>query len=371
MEDKYNHNKASPPSANLSSDMYRIRGEMAVPDVQIVTSAGLRIPAHACILASSSTVLESKLERPRKHHRRSETVIPIAGVPCEAVVAFVGFLYSYRCREEEMEKYGMHLLALSHVFLVPQLKQMCSKGLIRRLTIENVVDVLQLARLCDAPDLYLKCMKLVSAHFKAAEATEGWKFLQKHDPWLELDILQFIHEAESRKTRTRKHREEQRVFLELSEGMECLEHICREGCAYVVPKDDDRAPRSRDRVPCGKFRTCQGLQMLLRHFGTCKRRAGGGRCSRCTRMWQLLRLHSFICDQPGDCCRVPLCRQFKMKAQQEKTVGHDARWGLLVKKLVSAKAISSLSAAKRKRESSHECRSSRDFQRQIGMINFV
>lgn len=58
------------------------------------------------------------------------------------------------------------------------------------------MDVLQLARLCDAPDIYLKCVKLVSKHFKAVEVTEGWKFLQDHDPWLELEILQFMDEAE-------------------------------------------------------------------------------------------------------------------------------------------------------------------------------
>lgn len=103
----------------------------------------------------------------------------------------------FRCTEEEMEKYGIHLLALSHVYSVPQLKQRCTKGLGERLTIDNVVDVLQLARLCDAPDLYLRCMKLAASRFKAVEKTEGWKFLQDHDPWLELQILQFMDEAES------------------------------------------------------------------------------------------------------------------------------------------------------------------------------
>ena len=103
----------------------------------------------------------------------------------------------FRCSEEEMEKYGIHLLALSHVYSVPQLKQSCTKVLGDWLTMENVVDVLQLARMCDAPNLYLKCMKLVANHFKAVEKTEGWKFLQDHDPWLELEILHFMDEAES------------------------------------------------------------------------------------------------------------------------------------------------------------------------------
>ncbi|KAK9105384.1 hypothetical protein Scep_022228 [Stephania cephalantha] len=59
----------------------------------------------------------------------------------------------------------------------------------RRLTVESVMDVLQLARLCDAPDLYLKCMNLVLREEKAVQGTKGWKFLQDNDPYLELEIL--------------------------------------------------------------------------------------------------------------------------------------------------------------------------------------
>ena len=59
------------------------------------------------------------------------------------------------------------------------------------------MDVLQLARLCDSPDLYLKCMRMLSSNFKAVEKTEGWKFMHENDLFLELEILQFIDEAES------------------------------------------------------------------------------------------------------------------------------------------------------------------------------
>ncbi|XP_017973901.1 PREDICTED: BTB/POZ and TAZ domain-containing protein 1 [Theobroma cacao] len=336
MEDKNNH--------NTTSSVISSAPELPEPDVQILTSGGLRIAAHSSILAMVSPVLENIMDRPRKH-RTSERVIPILGVPCDAVSAFVGYLYSTRCTEEQMEKYGIHLLALSHVYSVTQLKQRCARGVSQRLTIENVVDELQLARLCDAPDLYLKCMKLVAAHFKSVEQTEGWKFMQDHDPWLELEILQFIDEAESRKKRTRRHRVEQSLYLQLSEAMECLEHICTEGCTTVGPYDVEPAKK---RGPCNKYTTCQGVQLLIKHFASCKRRANGGGCSRCKRMWQLLRLHSSICDQP-DSCRVPLCRQFKLKAQQQ-IMGDDALWKLLVRKVLSAKTISSLSLPKRKRE---------------------
>ncbi|KAI3464174.1 hypothetical protein Pfo_020837 [Paulownia fortunei] len=316
-------------------------GEMSEPDVHIVTSAGILIPAHSKVLASASPVLENIIERPLKR-RSSGRQIPILGVPYDAVSVFIQFLSSSRCSEEQMEKYGIHLLALSHVYLVPQLKQRCTRGLAEQLTLDNVVDVLQLARLCDAPDLYLKCMKLLSNNFKAVEETEGWKFLQNHDPYLELEILQFMDEAESRKKRTRRHREEQSLYIQLSEAMDCLQHICSEGCTNVGPYDMDP---SEHKGPCSKFSTCHGLQLLIKHFGTCKKRVKGG-CWRCKRMWQLFRLHSSICDQPDE-CRVPLCREFKLKVVQDRR-GSDARWRLLVRKVASAKAI--LSLPKRKRE---------------------
>lgn len=85
--------------------------------------------------------------------------------------------------------------------------------------------------------------------------------------------------------------------------MECLEHICTEGCTSVGPHDVEP---TKKKGPCSKFSTCQGLQLLIGHFATCKKRVNGG-CLRCKRMWQLLRLHSSICDQ-SDSCRVPLCR---------------------------------------------------------------
>ncbi|XP_042497269.1 BTB/POZ and TAZ domain-containing protein 1-like isoform X2 [Macadamia integrifolia] len=235
-----------------------------------------------------------------------------------------------------MDKYGIHLLTLSHVFSIRQLKLRCSRGLATRLTTDNVVDVLQLARLCDAPDLYLKCMKLVSKHLKTVEKTEAWKFLQDHDSWLELEILQFLDEAELRQKHRSREREAQTLYLQLSEAMECLEHICTDGCTSVGPNDKEP---SKSKGPCQKFSTCQGLQFLIRHFATCSRRVRGG-CTRCLRMSQLFRLHSSICDQP-DTCKVPLCRKIQPKTQLEKK-GDDARWKLLVRKVLAAKVISSL-----------------------------
>jgi len=43
------------------------------------------------------------------------------------------------------------------------------------LTTDNVIDVLQLARLRDAPRLNLLCTRLIVESFKTVAKSEGWK----------------------------------------------------------------------------------------------------------------------------------------------------------------------------------------------------
>lgn len=99
-----------------------------------------------------------------------------------------------------------------------------------------------------------------------------------------------------------KKKEEKKVYLQLYEAMEALLHICKDGCRTIGPRDK---VFKGSQVACG-FPACKGLETLVRHFSSCKTRVPGG-CVHCKRMWQLLELHSRICNQP-DSCKVPLCR---------------------------------------------------------------
>ncbi|XP_062207810.1 BTB/POZ and TAZ domain-containing protein 1-like [Phragmites australis] len=318
-------------------------------DVDVVTAGGRRrIPAHSSVLASASPVLGSIMQRRMQKNRDSgkagRAVIRIRGVTDNAAAAFVRLLYAGRCGEgeeesEDMEKYAMQVLVLAHAYQVPWLKRSCEGAIGARLTADSVVDVLQLASLCDAPRLHLRCTRLLAKEFAAVERTEAWQFLQENDPWQELDILQRLHEADLRRRRWRRKRAEQRVYMELSEAMDCLDHICTEGCTEVGPAGRAPAPS-----PCALYATCRGLQLLIRHFSKCHRKS----CALCQRMWQLLRLHAALCDQPGR-CNTPLCMQFKRKEQEKaaaKAGNDDDKWGLLVKKVKAARVFSSLASRK-------------------------
>lgn len=97
-----------------------------------------------------------------------------------------------------MKKFVLHLLVLSHSYSVPSLKRVCVYLLERGwLTKENVVDVLQLARKCDAPRLSLFCVCMIVKHFKAISSTEGWKVMKRANPALEQELLESVVEADS------------------------------------------------------------------------------------------------------------------------------------------------------------------------------
>lgn len=92
----------------------------------------------------------------------------------------------------------MPLLVLSHVYVVPQLKRECERQLGRGLlTLENVVDVFQLALLCDAPHLSLLCHRMILKNFKTVSATEAWQSMRQSHPVLEKELLESLIEEDN------------------------------------------------------------------------------------------------------------------------------------------------------------------------------
>ncbi|XP_068655325.1 BTB/POZ and TAZ domain-containing protein 4, partial [Aristolochia californica] len=298
-------------------------------DVDIHTDSNDVIRAHASILGVASPVMRSMLKQSKAHSCIRS--LSIRGVPHQAVHAFIRFLYSSSFDQEEMNKFALHLVVLSHVFMIPLLKKECA-GHIENffLTTENVIDVYQLAQLCDIPRLCLICHRMIISNFKVVSASEGWKVMKQSNARLEKELIESIIDADSKRRERVKKMHERKVYLQLHQAMEALIHICRDGCRTIGPHDK---VLKGDEGPCN-FAACNGLESLIRHFAGCKTRVPGG-CIHCKRMWQLLELHSRLCRQP-DICKVPLCRHFKEKIKKQ-TKKDEAKWRLLVFKVLAAK----------------------------------
>lgn len=299
-------------------------------DVCIVTEEQATIPAHFSVLSIASPVLGNYLQNSKP--KNGVRYLKIPGVPHGAICTFVRFLYSSCYEEEDMKKFVLHLLVLSHSYAVPFLKRVCMQYLENCwLTTENVIDVLQLARNCDAPRLSFICIRMVVKHFTTVACTQGWKVMKRVNPALEQELLEAVVEADSRKQERLHKLEERKVYLQLHEAMEAPNHICKDGCSTIGPREK---MLKGSQVACG-FPACKGIEMLVRHFFNCKTRVPGG-CVQCKRMWQLLELHSRMCNDPNS-CNVPLCRHFKQKMRQQSKKD-EAKWNLLVRKVVEAKS---------------------------------
>ncbi|KAE8022708.1 hypothetical protein FH972_008489 [Carpinus fangiana] len=300
-------------------------------DVYIITEDKSYIQVHSSVLSVASPVLQNILQQAKV--KNGTRYIKIPGVPYQAVYVFTRFLYSSCYEEEEMKQFVLHLLVMSHSYSVPSLKRVCIYVLEQGwLTKENVIDVLQLARKCDAPRLSLICIRIIVRDFKTISSNEAWKVMKLSSPELEQELLECVVEADSRKQERSKKMEEKKVYFQLHEAMEALLHICRDGCRTIGPRDK---VLKGSQVACG-FPACKGLETLVRHFSSCKTRVPGG-CVHCKRMWQLLELHSRMCNEP-DSCKVPLCRHFKEKMQQQMKKD-EAKWKLLVSKVIAAKNL--------------------------------
>ncbi|KAG1342090.1 putative BTB/POZ and TAZ domain-containing protein 4 [Cocos nucifera] len=281
----------------------------------------------------ASPVMKDMLKR-SKRRGGCQKAISIRGAPHDAVRALLRFLYSSCYEQVEMNQFAMHLLVLSHVFAIPALKNVCVQQLERSLlTIENVVDVLQLARLFDAPRLGLICHRMIAKNFEVVSASEGWKVMKQSNPRLEKELLESVIDADTRKNERLNKLEERKIYLQLHEAMEALVHISRDGCRTIGPHDK---LLKQSAAPCN-FPACKGLEALARHFAGCKNRVLSG-CTQCKRMWQLLELHSWLCTQI-DGCKVPLCRHFKEKWRLQSNKD-EVKWKLLASKVLEAKSFS-------------------------------
>ncbi|CAD6235540.1 unnamed protein product [Miscanthus lutarioriparius] len=314
-------------------------------DLRVSTDDGTEILSHSCVLSVKSPVLRAMLEEAKLKDgfRR----IRISGAPAEAVRVFIRFLYSSRFEQEQMKKHVLHLLVLSHVFSVPSLKTVCIDQLERSfLAPDNVVDMLQLARLCDAPRLSLVCTRMIIGDFKTISLTDGWKVMRRVNPSMEQELLESLVEADTKRQERAKRMEEKKVYRQLYEAMEALVHICRDGCRTIGPRD--QALNGSLAAAC-KFPACKGIELLVRHFSTCRVRVPGG-CAKCKRTWQVLELHSRMCFTP-DTCKVPLCRHFKEKM---RNLGRkeETKWNLLVCKVLESRGTMGFMPERRKISSS-------------------
>ncbi|GLE10036.1 hypothetical protein PINS_up022010 [Pythium insidiosum] len=177
---------------SLSWDLRRMLNNPCRSDVKFIVD-GKVLYAHSCIIMARCEPLEKMLDGRTKDGSQDEIVIP----ECEYDVfaALMEFLYTDEVLAldhpgTELE-FLLQLMALTDQYLVTALTRLCEAAILRRLNVENVCAILDMAHFRDAFKLKRRCMTFILDHFAEVIATEAFVGLPQ-------ELLQEVLQAASR-----------------------------------------------------------------------------------------------------------------------------------------------------------------------------
>ena len=117
-------------------------------DFTLESEEGVKFPCHRNVLAAQSSVLRRMFLSPMEERETSRLKIMYKA---EVVRKFVKFFYKRKL--DETERNLRCLLELAEKFDLPHLKEEVEELAIRKLTVENMVDMFLLADIHSAKDL--------------------------------------------------------------------------------------------------------------------------------------------------------------------------------------------------------------------------
>ncbi|KAL2652883.1 hypothetical protein R1flu_021011 [Riccia fluitans] len=145
-----------------------------------------RTPAHRCILASVSPVYRAMFHN--KMLEQTTSVVKVEDMSTGAFRCFLRLLYTGGLSREDIEKYGLEVLAACHKYEVPQLARVCSPMLGDMLTVENSLGILEHASLYDM-SLLERCKEFIGSNLKKIVSNPGFEELAVRNPTLIVDLV--------------------------------------------------------------------------------------------------------------------------------------------------------------------------------------
>ena len=147
-----------------------------------------RIPVHKFILQLRSPVFKAMLSSAMKESTSNEIII--SDFDHDVVKEFIRFLYLDTCDTSAFE--AKSLLAMAHKYEVKGLLKVSENYLIKTLSIDTAVDLLQLSDLYEAKELKGNALKFIKSNSKIL-ATAGQ--LEPLSPELMHDIIMVLADA--------------------------------------------------------------------------------------------------------------------------------------------------------------------------------
>ena len=167
-------------------DMGKILRDEKFPDVTIVCQ-GEEFPCHKAILAGRSSVFEAMFSHNMKE--KMENKVVVEDIDADTLDGLLCFIYCGSTTSGKSAK----LLVAAEKYNLMDLKKLCEENLCVNITVENVLDRLELADLHNAAILRSMALKFIGRNAKEVAAQKDWR---ERIPDVMADIFEAIIQKE-------------------------------------------------------------------------------------------------------------------------------------------------------------------------------
>lgn len=162
------------PKPQLNDDLENMFKNSTYADVTIKSAEGIEFQVHKAILASRSAVLKAHFE-----HNTVESRTNIIESPLETEVLKEVLTYIYTDNAPKILIMPSQLLAAADFYQMDRLKHLCEESLHQSLTVDNAIDIFELADLHSAMNLKRKTLEFIKdGHAILIIKTPSWAKLQ-------------------------------------------------------------------------------------------------------------------------------------------------------------------------------------------------
>lgn len=150
-------------------------------DVSLVAfDKEVELKAHKAIICANSPVFTAMFEHATEERREGR--VEIGDVTYDVLKEMLRFIYTGEV--EDLERHAEKLYEAADKYCIDELKRLCEKVLIKRITIENVCQYLMLFDMFSSTNMKAKCISYIANNAPDVMMTKGWEELLNVNPVL-------------------------------------------------------------------------------------------------------------------------------------------------------------------------------------------
>ncbi|KAH0561617.1 TD and POZ domain-containing protein 1-like [Cotesia glomerata] len=170
---------------NLYNKVQKFYNSEELSDVIIIVDK-VKIPAHKVILAAHSEVFAKMLQSEMKEAKDGE--INIGNFDPEIILEMLHYCYKGETKASQDTEVALQMLEVADIYQIINLKEICELTLMKNMSVDNVLNIIDAADDHNAVDLRKSAIKFIVLHSKKVLASSKFQqlFYRKQDLMFEL-----------------------------------------------------------------------------------------------------------------------------------------------------------------------------------------